>query len=120
MVTTAECLANGAQRSFGHLPRKEHGNLPRECDVLRPSPAGHVRWAEVKMLSDFLLDGLNADRVGAFLVQNVAQQSFHYFDSQFLGSQRRVRGNAIQRTFQAANVTPYPVGKETHNRLVGG
>src|ERR1017187_8351997 len=107
MVTTAECLANGAHRSLCHLPRKEHGDLPRECDVLRSSPAGHVRLAKVNMFRDLLLNDFDADRVGDFLMENVTQQTLHHFYRQFAGCQRRVRGNANQRAFQAPNVTPY-------------
>ncbi len=56
------------------------------------------------MFGHLFLDGLDVDRVAAFLVQHFAQQTFHHLQGQFLARERGEGGDADQRAFQAADV----------------
>ena len=106
-----------AERTLGHLPREEHGDLAREGDVFRAPLAGHVGQPDVEMLRHLLLDDFDADRVAAFLVQDFAQQALDHFERQLLAGERGVGGHADQRAFQPADVGADAVGEEIHDLL---
>jgi len=115
VVASAEGFADGAEGAFGHSPREEHGDLPRERDVLGAAFAGHVGETDVEVFGDFLLDGLDADGVAAFLVEDLAQQAFHDFQRELFAGQRGVGGDADERAFEAPDVGADAVREEIEN-----
>src|SRR5436190_2529996 len=72
MIPSTKGLPNSTKGALGHLTRKEHRHLSWKSNVFRASLTGHIRQSYVKMFSDLLLNGFDADGITAFFVQDLA------------------------------------------------
>ena len=70
---------------------------------------GHIHDSNIKMFGHLLLNLINSDRLLGFFPQNIPKKLFYRFAGNLSATQRRVRGDPYQITFQTPNI-----GSDTH------
>ena len=75
-VVPTEGDADLRQRMLGQLAAEIHRDLSRVCDGLRAPLAGHVSEADIVVISNHALDGLDCHRFLLLRIQGVTKEVF--------------------------------------------
>ena len=99
------------------VPSQIHRHLARECNIRGAPFTGHIRDSNIKMFGHLLLNLINSDRLLGFFPQNIPKKLFYRFAGNLSATQRKVRGNPHQGTFQTPNIGSDALREKNQNIL---